>query len=136
MAQNNAFLGRGWTFPPTFRKEREEVEMVTEVDDINQSLEIILSTRLGERIMRPEFGCNLEELLFSPIDLTLTTFISDLVTRAITLYEPRVDLNRVNIDTSENLEGVVNIEVDYTIRATNSRRNLVYPFYRGEGTDV
>lgn len=136
MAQNNAFLGRGWTFPPTFTKSRGEVEMVSEENDIHQSIEIILSTRLGERIMNPKFGCNLDELLFTPIDLSLITYISGLVETAIVLYEPRVDLERVDINTDDQLEGVVNIELDYTIRTTNSRRNLVYPFYRGEGTDV
>ncbi|GAB5419074.1 MAG: GPW/gp25 family protein [Crocinitomicaceae bacterium] len=136
MAQNNAFLGRGWSFPPTFEKSREEVNMVSEEQDIHESIEIILSTKLGERIMKPKFGCNLDDLLFSSIDLSLITYISSLVETSILLFEPRIDLNRVNIDTSNELEGYVNIELDYTIRTTNSRRNLVYPFYRGEGTDV
>ncbi len=136
MAQNNAFLGRGWSFPPTFEKSRKEVNMVSEEQDIHESIEIILSTKLGERIMKPKFGCNLDDLLFSSIDLSLITYISGLVETSILLYEPRIDLNRVNIDTSNELEGYVNIEIDYTIRTTNSRRNLVYPFYRGEGTDV
>lgn len=136
MNQNNTFLGRGWSFPPTFTKSRAEVEMVTEEQDIQESIEIILSTRLGERIMRPEFGCNLEELLFSPIDLSLTTYIKDLIETAMLYFEPRIDVNRVEINSSDDIEGVVIIELDYTIRTTNSRRNLVYPFYRGEGTDV
>jgi len=136
MSQNNSFLGRGWSFPPKFQKSRAEVQMVSEVQDIHQSIEIILSTRLGERIMNHRFGANLEDLIFSPIDLTLTSYVSDLIRKAIALYEPRVDLVNVNIDTSEQLEGIVNIELDYTIRSTNSRRNQVFPFYRGEGTEV
>mmetsp|Transcript_29731 Transcript_29731/g.39540 ORF Transcript_29731/g.39540 Transcript_29731/m.39540 type:complete len:137 (+) Transcript_29731:7287-7697(+) len=136
MAINNAFLGRGWSFPPTFEKSREEVNMVSEEQDIHESIEIILSTKLGERVMNPKFGCNLDDLLFSSIDLSLITYVSSLIETSILLYEPRIDLNKVNIDTSNELEGYVNIEVDYTIRSVNSRRNLVYPFYRGEGTDV
>lgn len=136
MSQNNTFLGRGWSYPPTFNKNLEEVEMVTEEQDIKESIEIILSTRLGERIMKPEFGCNMDELLFAPIDLSLTTYISDLIKTAILYFEPRIDLNNVRINTSDELEGVVLVELDYTIRTTNSRRNLVYPFYRGEGTDI
>lgn len=136
MAINNAFLGRGWSFPPTFTKAREEVEMSSEERDIHESIEIILSTRVGERIMNPQFGCSLEELLFAPIELSLVTFIRDIIETSITLYEPRVELNGVEISTSNEIEGVVNIELDYTIRSINSRRNLVYPFYRGEGTDV
>lgn len=136
MAQNNAFLGRGWSFPPTFIKEREVVEMSSEEQDIHESIEIILSTRVGERIMKPEFGCNLEDLLFAPIDRNLITYVSRLVNTSITLYEPRVNIENVTIDTSQQSEGIINIDLDYTIRTTNSRRNLVYPFYRGEGTDV
>lgn len=136
MAINNAFLGRGWSFPPTFTKEREEVEMSSEEKDIQESIEIILSTRLGERIMNPKFGCNIDDLLFSPIDLSLVTYISSLIETAILLYEPRIDLNQVEIDTDSQNEGIVNIKIDYTTRNTNSRRNLVYPFYLGEGTDI
>lgn len=136
MGYNNSFLGRGWSFPPTFKKSREEVEMVTEEQDIQESIEIILSTRVGERVMRPKFGCNLEELLFAPINLSFKTYIADLIETSILYFEPRIDLDRVNINQSQELEGVVEIELDYTIRTTNSRRNLVYPFYRGEGTDV
>lgn len=136
MNQNNSFLGRGWSFPPTFSKEREEVEMVTEEQDIQECIEIILSTRIGERVMKPKFGCNLDELLFSPIDLNLRTYVADLIETAMLFFEPRIDVNRIEINSSNEIEGVVAIEIDYTIRTTNSRRNLVYPFYRGEGTDV
>lgn len=136
MSQNSSFLGRGWSFPPTFTKKLNEVEMVTEEQDIQESIEIILSTRLGERVMKPEFGCNLDELIFSSLNLSLITYISDLIRTSLILFESRIDVNRVNINTDNEIEGVVAIEVDYTIRTTNSRRNLVYPFYRGEGTDV
>jgi hypothetical protein len=136
MAINNAFLGRGWSFPPTFTKEREEVEMSSEEQDIHESIEILLSTRVGERIMKPEYGCNLDELIFNPIDRNLITYVKRLVESAIILYEPRVKLERVIINTERQSEGVIIIELDYLIKTVNSRRNLVYPFYLGEGTDI
>ncbi|XOV67691.1 MAG: GPW/gp25 family protein [Fluviicola sp.] len=136
MAINNAFLGRGWSFPPTFTKEREEVEMSSEEQDIHESIEILLSTRVGERIMKPEYGCNLDELIFNPIDRNLITYVKRLVESAIILYEPRVKLERVVINTQRQSEGVIIIELDYLIKTVNSRRNLVYPFYLGEGTDI
>ena len=136
MEENKTFLGQGWSFPPTFNKTLEEVELVANEKDIEQSLQIILSTRISERIMRPEFGCDLQELLFSSINLQLKTYIKDLIDTAILYFEPRIDINRINLNNSNELEGVVLIEIDYTIRSTNSRGNIVYPFYRGEGTDV
>jgi phage baseplate assembly protein W len=136
MEQNNSFLGTGWKFPPEFNKTLERAETSTAEVDISESLEIILSTRVGERIMLPDFGCNLDELIFAPLNLTLITFVKDLINTAILYYEPRIDVNRINIEQSGDIEGVLLIELDYTIRSTNSRRNLVYPFYRGEGTDV
>lgn len=136
MENDNSFLGRGWSFPPAFNKDLKEVEMVSKEQDIQESIEIILSTRLGERIMNPKFGCNLNELLFAPIELSLITYIKDLIETAMLYFEPRIDVNRIEINSSNDLEGIVLIELDYTIRTTNSRRNLVYPFYKGEGTDV
>ena len=136
MAENNSFLGRGWKFPPEFNRDAELVEMSSKEVDINESLEIILSTKIGERIMNPDFGCNLDELVFAPINLTLVTYVKGLIKKAILLYETRIDLIRVDIVTNNDIEGELLIEIDYQVRATNSRRNLVYPFYRGEGTDV
>jgi phage baseplate assembly protein W len=136
MTENTSFLGTGWSFPPEFNKQLNEVEMSSDEKDIKESLIIILSTRVGERIMHPDFGCNLDELIFAPVNLTLITYVKDLIETAILYFESRIDLNKVNIVTSSDIEGELLIELDYTIRSTNSRRNLVYPFYRGEGTDV
>ena len=110
--------------------------MSSEEQDIHESIEILLSTRVGERIMRPKYGCNLNELQFNPIDRNLITFVKRLVESAIILYEPRIKLDNVFINTSQQSEGVLTIELDYLIKSINSRRNLVYPFYLGEGTDV
>lgn len=136
MAIEESFLGKGWSFPPEFSKPSKLVVMSANEVDIKESLEIILSTRLGERIMNPKFGCNLEEILFKPLNLTLATYAKNLIQNAILYFEPRIDVNNVSFDTSNALEGVLQIEIDFTIRTTNSRMNMVYPFYTIEGTNL
>ncbi|OFZ07174.1 MAG: hypothetical protein A3D92_14940 [Bacteroidetes bacterium RIFCSPHIGHO2_02_FULL_44_7] len=136
MEEFTSFLGRGWKFPPEFTKGPDHAEMSEDEQDIRESLIILLSTRIGERILNPTYGCNLEDLLFQPLNLTLKTYVADLVKTAILYFEPRIDLKKIDIVPNDELEGELLIELDYTVRATNSRRNLVYPFYRSEGTDV
>ena len=136
MSNNSAFLGKGWSFPPTFDKDSRSVVMTSGKEDIDRSLEILLSTRLGERVMLPEYGCDLSVLLFQSVDSVLIAFVKDLVETAILLYEPRIDAKRVDILTDRLLEGVLLIEIDYVIRTTNSRANFVYPFYQKEGTNL
>jgi phage baseplate assembly protein W len=133
---NRAYLGRGWEFPPVFNPLRKEVNLVQEETDIKQSLTILLGTRPGERTMRPNYGCNLDIMLFEPLTTTLITVIKDIVRTAILYHEPRIDLDRVHINTLKINEGVVLIEIDYLVRRTNSRFNFVYPFYLEEGTDI
>ena len=130
------FLGRGWSFPPTFLNGRAEVVMLEEEADIVSSLEILLSTRPGERVMLPDYGCNLEELLFENLDTTLKALLADKIETAILYFEPRIDLESVSLETGRELEGVVLIEVTYRVRTTNSRFNFVFPYYKQEGTDI
>lgn len=136
METNKSFLGRGWGFPPEFNRGTQAVKMLEDEADIKSSLEILLSTRLGERIMVPAYGCNLDELLFKPLNLTLKTFVIELIKTAILYHEPRIDVNRIDIDPTNELEGILLINLDYTIRTTNSRRNMVYPFYKEEGNEL
>jgi uncharacterized protein len=133
---NLTFLGRGWSFPPTFDPELTRVEMLEQEADIASSLEILLSTTPGERVMLPEFGCNMEELVFESLDTTTKTLMADKIEAAILYYEPRIELEKVSLDSSRELEGVVLIEVIYRVRTTNSRFNFVFPFYKQEGTDI
>ena len=135
METTKSFLGRGWSFPPEFNRGTKAVKMLEDEADIKSSLEILLSTRLGERIMLPNYGCNLDELLFSPLNLTLKTFVVDLIKTAILYHEPRIDVNKIEIDPFDELNGVLLINIDYTIRTTNSRKNMVYPFYKEEGNE-
>jgi uncharacterized protein len=130
------FLGRGWSFPPEFDRSLAGVKMLAQEEDVKSSLEILLTTMRGERIMLPEYGCGLEELLFESLDTRMKTLMIDKIETAILYHEPRIKLESVRLDESAELEGVVLIEVVYSIKSTNSRFNFVYPFYRIEGTDI
>lgn len=133
---NRPFLGRGWSFPPAFQRSIAGVEMLDQEADIASSLVIILTTSIGERVMAPDFGCNLEDLLFENLDTTLKTLVTDQIETALIYYEPRIDIEKINLDTDRELEGIVLIEVTYRVRSTNTRYNFVYPFYKNEGTDI
>lgn len=128
------FLGTGWSFPPVFLKESAAVEMVSAAEDIRDSLWILLSTAPGERVMVPEFGCALWRMVFEKLDPTTITEMEELVRRAILNWEPRVDVDGVTVAADPGLEGLVQIDVAYTIRRINTRSNLVFPFYINEAT--
>ena len=130
------YLGRGWSFPPTFNRQRGGVDMLEDEADIASSLEILLTTALGERTMLPQYGCNLDELVFESLDTRMKTLMADKVQTAILYFEPRIEIETVRLDDSRQLEGLILIEVVYTVKATNSRFNFVFPFYKLEGTDI
>jgi uncharacterized protein len=134
--EKDSFLGKGWTFPPTFNNVLGTIQMVSDEKDIFQSLHILLSTQLKERVMRSDFGCDLSPLLYENITVTLLTKIKGIIENAILLYEPRIDLIEVDFSNSDTNNGVINIDIIYRIRATNSRKNYVYPYYLEEGTFV
>ncbi len=129
-----SFLGQGWAFPPSFSRLTGSVDMAYGVEDIEESLKILLNTSLGERIIYLDYGCNLREKLFEPINRTLLTVIRDMITNAILKYEARIVVDEINIDSSQRLNGLIEIEIKYTITATNTRYNFVYPFYLKEST--
>ncbi len=126
MSISRKFLGRGWSFPPKFDKNEKTVVMYEEEEDIHSSIFVILSTRLGERIMRPEFGTNLEELIFNNLTGILKTKVAESIKTSIILHEPRVKVIDVDISESNSNEGFFIVKLDYIIRATNSRFNEVY----------
>ena len=136
MDDNSTFLGRGWSYPPEFNRAAKGVGMLSDEADIESSLEILLSTRLGERIMLPDYGCNLDEMVFEAMNLTMRTYVKDLVEHAILYHEPRIELEKLELDTSRETEGVLLIVIDYRVRTTNSRFNYVYPYYKNEGTNL
>lgn len=131
-----SFLGRGWSFPPTFDHETGELVLVDEDDDIKQSLYILFTTIPGERIMRPRYGCNLFSQVFNQINTTTETYIRGLIADAILYFEPRITLEDIQFDSADAVDGLLYIELTYTIRKTNTRTNMVYPFYIKEGTNI
>ncbi|MGB1216714.1 MAG: GPW/gp25 family protein [Saprospiraceae bacterium] len=131
-----SFLGTGWGFPISFDDHEKSVKMVSEEEDIRQSLFILLSTRPGERIVNPLFGCRIHDYLFEPLNSATLLMIEDAVRLSVLYYEPRIDLEEVDIDTSEELEGKISISLTYKVRRINMRTNIVYPFYKLEGTNI
>jgi phage baseplate assembly protein W len=136
MAENKSFLGVGWKFPPTFNKRSGSVILVSEEEDIRESLEILLSTRKGERNMLPEFGCNLHHMAFEMINGSTISQLQTMISEAILEFEPRITLDSIDIDTGKQLDGFVNIIVNYTVNKTNQSTNMVYPYYILEGNDA
>jgi phage baseplate assembly protein W len=134
--RTKSFLGTGWSFPPTFESTQGSVEMTSDEIDIQKSLQILLTTRLGERVMRPDFGCNLNDMVFEAMNLNTKTYIYELIKSAILYFEPRIELEAVEVVPQLDNEGIFMIEIQYTVRATNSRQNFVFPFYKEEGTDL
>jgi phage baseplate assembly protein W len=134
--EQDDFLGKGWSFPPAFIHALQAVEMTEKVEDINRSLHILLTTRVGERIMQPRYGCNMDEMVFEPLSSTVKTIIKDKIKTAILYFEPRIDVTAISMDTTNELEGEIIIEIEYVVRATNSRFNFVFPFYINEGTEL
>lgn len=129
------FIGTGWSFPPEFGKGKQGVKMSAGANDIEESLYLLLSTKVGERLMAPDFGCDLSVMLFEPLDLDLEKRIEDLIKNAILLFEARITVTGI-IFSYERDNGVILIDVQYTIRTTNTRTNIVYPFYLTEGTNI
>lgn len=133
----NSFLGTGWAFPPEFDLEAGTVEMVSDYKDIEQSLNILLSTSLGERVMQPDYGCNLTDYMFESLSSTLIGIIKHHVENAILYYEPRIVAENVDVtaaDSFDLIEGKFTITVEYSIPQTNSRFNYVYDYYLNEAS--
>lgn len=131
-----SFLGKGWSFPPTFDKKLGDIEMVTMDEDIKQSLEIYFSTKLGERIMRSDYGCFLHSQVFELANESLIQGLSKELERSINEFEPRILIIEIKANKKDSSEGLIEINVAYEIRATNNRSNIVFPFYINEGTRI
>ncbi|MBN8668816.1 MAG: GPW/gp25 family protein [Chitinophagales bacterium] len=135
MSDKSQFIGTGWAFPPAFDQATGGTVMSTGYEDIGGSLHILLSTTLGERVMRPDYGCNLRDYVFSPLNTSMEAYIRKLVEDAIIYYEPRITLEKLGVEFRDT-EGLLLITIDYMIDATNSRANYVYPYYIKEGTNI
>ena len=135
MAVDKHFLGKGWGFPPSFNPDRKSTHMVSNEEDIKQSLYLLLSTVPGERVMRPDFGCGIHKMVFDTLSNTTISQMKDLIEMAILKYEARIKLLEVIIEKNLN-EGYVKIQLEYLIHSVNQRSNMVYPFYFIEGTQL
>lgn len=134
MTNKKDFLGRGWSFPPRFSDTG--LVMVSAEEDIRESLLVLLSTVPGERVMQPAYGCGLKIHVFDHVNETMFAVIRDVVSKAILFFEPRVIVERIDISFEEKLDGKLNIHIQYLVRSTNNRYNLVYPFYFSEATNA
>lgn len=130
------FLGTGWAFPPSFDWRSKEATLVSQVEDIEQSLRILLGTVPGERLMQPAYGCGLKRMVFETLNDSTATEIRDIVAKAILFFEVRITLHGVDLDWSGIAGGLLLLKLDYTVRTTNTRTNMVYPFYLREGTNL
>ena len=126
------FLGIGWKYPVNVDKNKR-IAVSRYEEDIKEAVRIILGTAKGERVMRPDFGCGIHELVFAPINTTTVNQVENSVREALTVWEPRIELIGVKVSMEKANEGMLPVSIDYRVRTTNNRYNLVYPFYLKEG---
>lgn len=136
MAEEHSFLGIGWAFPIHFDDINMDSAMVSKEADIYESLKILLGTQPGERVMQPHFGCNMRQFVHEVPNETLYTHIKEVISDAILRFEARIDVDNIIIEYDGGAEGVLFITIEYRIRQTNSRHNMVYPFYLMEGNNI
>jgi phage baseplate assembly protein W len=131
--EQKAWLGRGWAYPVQFDPATGNVAVAEYEADIRQAILIILETSRGERVMRPDFGCGIHDLVFDTIDVTTLTRVENAVRESLTKYEARIEVTSVRADPFEAADGLLLIELEYRVHRTNQLGNLVYPFYFREG---
>ena len=125
------FLGKGLAYP-LHVNARGELAMVSGAQDIEQAIRIILGTMPGERMMRPEFGCRVHELVFAPRDATTEALVEYYVKQALGRWEPRINVDQVNVDYENAFDGNIMVEIRYSIKNTHDQRSIVYPFFISE----
>lgn len=123
-------LGRGWAFP--VRPVNGRLQLAAEEEDIEQAIEIVLRSAPGERVMLPAFGAGLQQFLFAPNSAVTHRRVEQVVQDALLSFEPRVTVERVSARAAAELAGLMEIEIDYVVRRTNSAFNRVFPFYLTE----
>ena len=128
-----AFLGVGWSFPISPQPPPGEVSLAAYEEDIRQAILLILETNLGERVMRPDFGSGLRSLVFQPLNTSTIALTSHQVEQALVTWEPRIQVQEVNVTADARLKNRLLIRISYQVRTTNTFYNLVYPFYLQEG---
>ncbi len=129
------YLGAGLGFPLR-TDSRGRLVLVSGEEDIAESIRIILGTRPGERVMRPTFGCRAYELIFEPRTPSTISLLQEYVYEALRMWEPRINVRRVNVTPSEGADGALIAEIEYEIKATHDTRSIVYPFFITEETEI
>jgi phage baseplate assembly protein W len=132
--QTKNFLGSGWKFPPRL-DNRGRIELVHQEDDVEEAIRMILLTRKGERPMRPEFGCEIHDLVFAPNDAATAGLARRFVTESLKRWEPRIRVLNVHTAPDRQNRERLMINIDYEVIVTQDRRNLVFPFYVIPGED-
>ena len=122
------FVGHGWAFP-VHADATGRIALTSDEREIEESIRLILATAPGERPMRPEFGCAVHEFVFAPADASTAGAIGAAVRAALRYWEPRIEVGDVTVSLEGAGEGVLYIDVGYSILGTNDPRNLVFPFY-------
>ena len=125
------FLGTGLHFPFNINKEGN-VALVSNEEDIQEAIKIILQTAPGERVMRPDFGCGINNYMFSVTNTSNLMQIENEIKKALTLYEPRILIQEVKASSAQSENGQLNINIGYIVKSSNARQNIVYPFYLRE----
>ena len=123
------FLGVGWRFPVQLDRAKGDIALSRYDQDVQEAIWIILSTAPGERVMRPDFGCGIHDYVFAPNDSRTAGLVRFHVEQALVRWEPRIDLQEVLVQADPALLSVLLISIQYQVRATDSRYNVVYPFY-------
>jgi hypothetical protein len=129
MLDPRSYLGRGWSFPVRLQGRAGTIRLSDYEEDVRESIRIILATSKGERVMRPDFGCGIHDMVFEVISTTTMTGIEDDVRAALAAFEPRIDVVNVSVASDPAFDGKLNVSIDYVIRGTNNQLNFVYPFY-------
>ena len=126
------FLGVGWAYPVATDPLRGDIQMASYERDVREAIRIILETAPGERAMRPTFGCGIHQLVFEEINAATLAAVQASVREALTVWEPRIELEEVAVDPLQAAEGLLIVSIDYRVRDTNQLDNLVYPFFYTE----
>jgi phage baseplate assembly protein W len=133
LGDGKEFLGRGWAFPPAVARDTGRILTTAYEEDVRQSIRIILETSKGERVMRPDFGCGIHDLVFGAISTALLRRVEREVEDALRQFEARIDLLDVRVNSVAAERGRLEVSIDYRVRSTNQPGNFVYPFYFKEG---
>ncbi len=127
------FLGRGWAMPVDLDRRTGLIASVAYEEDVRQSILIILETTPGDRVMRPDFGCGVHDLVFECLDSTTARLIRSSIEEALRRYEARIEVLNVTVPEDAPPSGELLVEIEYRVRRTNQTGNVVFPFYFREG---